>query len=331
MFFCYYFFTTIIFLLLLFYHQLVIMGDPDDVINLHQLENLPDPALMNVLTRLDSKSLVNVCSQSRRIRDFCQYAWRDLFKRDITTKKVCSNSNWEKLYRLATTLDFPVYALSYGSNEYIIDEHFDDELGEIPNAVAIGKASLMDEIKTALKDELRYSKKDIAKFFRKQNLDVKIDRVKIITLVDPLYDYEDDEDGEGGYFFIGFKLLGYMSAQEIMKADVDTADDIYIVSVEDENVFKAILGLDNLEKEVEIILKDNYLFTKNEVKKYLDKNKKNIQELRKGGKGPYGEELGDYTSLESGGHGPLIVIDIRRLKSRFDTDISTLKKYICSL
>lgn len=306
------------------------MDDPDDVINLHQLENLPDPALMNILSRLDPKSLVNVCSQSKRIRVFCQYAWKDLFKRDITTKKVCSNSNWEKLYRLATTLDFPVYALSYGSNEYIIEEKFDDELGEIPHAVVIGKASLMDEIKIVLKEELSYSKKDIAKFFRKQNFDVKVDRAKIITLVDPLYDDEFDEDGEGGYYFIGVKLLGYMSTQEIMKADIYTEDDIYIVSSSEDDIFKAILGLDNLEKEVENILKDNYHYTKSESKEFLDKNKKNIQDLRKRGKGQYGEELGDYTGLESV-QGPLIYIDITKIKGGFNTDISTLKKYICSL
>jgi hypothetical protein len=302
------------------------MGDPDDVINLHQLENLPDPALMNILSRLDPKSLVNVCSQSKRIRVFCQYAWKDLFKRDITTKKVCSNSNWEKLYRLATTLDFPVYALSYGSNEYIIE----DELGEIPHVILIGKTSLMDKIRKVLIKKLEYSKKDIAKFFRKQNLDVKLDRAKLITLVDPLYDDEYDEDGEGGYYFIGVKLLGYMSAQEIMKADIYTEDDIYIVSSSEDDIFKAILGLDNLEKEVENILKDNHNYTKSEAKEFLNKNKKNIQELRKGGIGPHGEKLGDYTSLEST-QGPLIVIDITKIKGGVDTDISTLKEYICSL
>lgn len=85
----------------------------DDIIDLTKLENLPDPALINILSRMDPESLINVCDQSKRIRTFCETAWKRLFKRDVTSVDLCDEPlNWGKLYRMAMSTRLPLYIIS---------------------------------------------------------------------------------------------------------------------------------------------------------------------------------------------------------------------------
>lgn len=91
-----------------------------EIINLHQLEHLPDLAFIEIVKNLEPKSLVRLCSTSKAIREKCRGMWRYLYRRDISKfYPPCENPNWKKLYVSSVTGKLPIYYVIFGSTDTI--------------------------------------------------------------------------------------------------------------------------------------------------------------------------------------------------------------------
>ena len=138
----------------------------EGILKLRDLESLPPEMIVEVLAKLDPESLVEICKASTKMRFLCRDGWRNLFKRDVTRAKVCENSNWEKLYRLAMTGTFPVNEITFGKKKrYIIGT--EKKVNPYSKVAKVGEISMRDvmtsnpkSIKTSLY-RITYSAADV--------------------------------------------------------------------------------------------------------------------------------------------------------------------------
>lgn len=118
-----------------------------DVINLHHLETTPDLVFEEIISQLEPKSLIRLCSTSKLVRERCRRIWRPLYKRDISTiKPPCNNPDWRRLYISAITRNLPVYEVSLFNRSTRETES---------KIIAIGKLDLDDELNRILTDVMK--------------------------------------------------------------------------------------------------------------------------------------------------------------------------------
>ena len=87
------------------------MNKPKGVYKLKNIESFTDEVIIEILKNLDSKSLLKVCSVSKKMNRLCKdnYIWKVRYYSDISDSPPCLPPDWRALYKLAFTESVPLY------------------------------------------------------------------------------------------------------------------------------------------------------------------------------------------------------------------------------
>lgn len=98
------------------------MEPPKGVTKLDDFAKFPDEIIVEILKKLDPKSLINACLTSKRLNRLCKdrYVWKEMYRRDVSKADPCLPLNWERLYGVAFTQYIYQYMVRIHQNEYFV-------------------------------------------------------------------------------------------------------------------------------------------------------------------------------------------------------------------
>ncbi len=126
------------------------MDTPKGVHKFGDFSKFPDEIVIEILKKLDAKSLAKVCSVSKRMNRLCKdnYLWKRLYYSDISPTDPCLPLEWGILYEWALSGSIPLYILRVESDELFV----------------LGAENLDSTIDKYLKDEYAYTDLNIENF-----------------------------------------------------------------------------------------------------------------------------------------------------------------------
>ncbi len=156
------------------------MDKPKGVTELDDFAKFPDEIVIEILRKLDPKSLINVCLTSKRLNRLCKdrHLWRLMYRRDVSKADPCLPLNWEKLYGVAFTQYIYEYMIRINFDEYFV----------------LGADNLDRYMDKYLKENLGYDDDDVV-FFH-QAMFVRSGWFSVISLIDDPYKTEEGNEIE---------------------------------------------------------------------------------------------------------------------------------------
>ena len=153
------------------------------VTKLDDFAKFPDEIVIEILRKLDPKSLINICLTSKRLNILCKdkHLWRLMYRRDVSKADPCLPLNWEKLYGVAFTQYVREYMVRIHHDEYFV----------------LGEDNLNRNVDQFLKDDHGYDDEDIEVFHI--NLFITNGDPDVAMLVDddpPFYTTDDGKEIE---------------------------------------------------------------------------------------------------------------------------------------
>lgn len=272
-----------------------------ETINLAQLQNLPDPILLQFLEILDPRSLINICDQSKRINDFCKYRWEKFFKRDVTSVDLCrAPVDWGKFYKLA--MDYiPVYVVNIYIPNFIDDYAAGGYRDYNKHYTFIGRTNTVENILDLLEKfkpnkDLEETKKRLIHVLESEKFNVLAPFKDITGQPEVIKFYEtefyipsEDNTGELTINKTGKGILirdimtqpsPFNSKTILYKYDIVTTVSEFkrgeMTNQEKKKSKNVLLGKNEVLWRIKRILIDEHNFSKDEVEKFISMNKKKL-------------------------------------------------------
>jgi serine/threonine protein kinase len=274
----------------------------EETINLTQLQNLPDPILLQFLENLDPRSLINVCDQSKRINDFCRYRWKKFFKRDVVSVNPCrAPVNWGKFYKIA--MDYiPVYDVNIYIPNFIGDDYVAGGWRDYNKFYTfIGRKNTVENIldlleKFKLREDLKKTKKRLMHVLESEKMLTSAPSKDITGQPEMTKFYEtdfyipnDDNTGQLTINKIGKGILirdiltqpsPFKSKTLLYKYDIVTTVSEFkrgeMTNQEKKKSKNVLLGENEVLWRIKRILIDEHNFSKDEAEKFISMNKKEL-------------------------------------------------------